>query len=171
MAGSHIRERMLKTAKRHQSSTYARKFVAPIFQRMIRAEFAADPSPTAPAVIGCEVEDVPRRMGQCVCVTCGSVQRWNSGVTGIHTGHFLASRRNSILFAEDNVAPQCSTCNTFRSGDPQAFRRWMLHVRGEDIVTHLEYLKTQSVSFSRAELVDMRLNYTDRLKAAEERMK
>src|SRR5678815_696331 len=87
-----------------------------------------------------------------------------------HTGHFLASRVNSILFEEDNVAPQCSSCNFYRSGEQQLFRKWMLEVRPE-AVERLERLKTQSKQFTRDELVDMRIGYAARLKAAEERMK
>lgn len=165
------RDRMIEKAKEYKVTTYVRKFVSPIFQRMIRAEFGADRTAFVPAVVEGSIEDVPRRVGQCACVTCGKVERWDSGIKGMHTGHFLASRRNSILFEETNVAPQCQNCNFFLSGAPRAFRIWMLHVRGEDIVTHLEQLKTQSVSFTRPELVDMRLDYTERLQAAEEKMK
>jgi hypothetical protein len=43
----------------------------------------------------------------------------------------------------------------------------MLYVRGEEVVERLERLKTESVSFDREDLVDMRIEYADRLKAAE----
>lgn len=163
--------RMIETAKQYQASTYIRKFVAPLFQKMIRAEAGADPRPYLTAVVDGEIRQVKREVGQCVCVTCGKVDSWDSGIKGMHTGHFLASRRNSILFEEMNVAPQCSHCNFYLSGAPQAFRKWMLMVRGPSVVERLEQLKTESVSFSREELVDMRINYQRRLKSAEERMK
>ncbi len=88
----------------------------------------------------------------------------------MHTGHFLASRRNSIVFEEDNVAPQCSKCNRYRSGAPQEFRQWMLAVRGEETVERLERLKTTSRQFSLDELVDMRIAFQARLRDAEARM-
>ena len=51
------------------------------------------------------------------------------------------------------------------------FRQWMISIRGEEVIERLERLKTKSVSFGRDELVDMRIAYAARLKAAEERMK
>ena len=102
-------------------------------------------------------------------MTCGKVCRWDH--KGTHAGHFLAGRRNSILFEEDNVAPQCAHCNEHLSGAQGEYRKWMIAVRGIEIVEHLERLKQQSVSFSRDELVDMRIGYMARLKAAEESMK
>lgn len=165
------RQRLIETAKKYQTSTYSRKFVSPLFQKMIRAEVGADNRPYLTAVVDLQLRQVRREIGQCVCVTCGKVDRWDSGIKGMHTGHFLASRRNSILFEEDNVAPQCSHCNFYASGAPQAFRMWMEFVRGSEVVERLEQLKTESVSFSKEQLVDMRIEYAARLKAAEERMK
>jgi len=167
------RQRMLEQARQYQTSTYMRKFVAPLFQQMIRAEFGAEPLGVAPAMMPPidAISWVPREVGQCVCVTCGTVKAWDSGIKGIHCGHFLASRRNSILLEEDNCAPQCSHCNYYRSGEQQLFRRWMLAVRGLEVVERLERLKNEVRSFGREELVDLRIGYAARLKAAEERMK
>lgn len=162
------RQRMLDTAKQYQTTTYCRKFVAPLFQKMIRAEAGADHRPYLTAVVEGQIRQVKRELGQCVCVTCGKVDRWDSGIKGMHTGHFLASRRNSILFEELNVAPQCSHCNFYLSGAPQAFRQWMEFMRGEGVIEYLQRRKTVSVSFSLDELVDMRIAYAARLKAAEE---
>jgi len=168
---SRARDRMLAKAKELQTTTYIRRFVAPTFQRMIRAEAAADRRRYITAVVDGEIRQVERDIGQCACVTCGKVLRWDGGIKGMHTGHFLPSRRNSILFVEENCAPQCSYCNYYLSGAPQKFRTWMLRVRGQDVIERLERLKTESVSFTREELVDMRIAYAARLQAAEERMK
>lgn len=164
-------QRMYDKSKEFQISTYVRKFVAPLFQKMLRAEYGADQRLFVTAVVDGEIHQVPRHVGECVCVTCGKVDAWNSGIKGIHTGHFIASRRNSILLEEDNVAPQCAGCNYYASGAPQAFRKWMLAVRGEEVVERLERLKTESVSFARMDLIDMRIEYGSRLKAAEFSMK
>ena len=83
----------------------------------------------------------------------------------------LASRRNSILYVEDNVAPQCSRCNVYRAGAANEFRKWMLEVRGAEVVERLEQLKTDVVQFTREQLVDMRLEFAARLKKAEEVMR
>lgn len=167
------RERMLEKAREYSAGTYCRKFVAPLFQKMIRASFATQSEGYgySPAVVNGDIEFVFHYFGYCVCVTCGKVDKWDSGIKGMHTGHFLASRRNSILLVEENCAPQCSSCNFYRSGAPSEFRIWMLAVRGIETIERLEALKRTSVSFTRNELVDMRIEYSRRLKAAVERMK
>ena len=163
------RQRMLEKAKEYQASTYSRRFVAPVFQRMIRAEFGADTRRYVSAVVDGELRQVRRQIGQVVCITCGFLNRWNG--RRIHTGHFIASRRNSILFEEDNVAPQCAFCNQHQSGALLEYRQWMEFVRGQEVIGRLQRLKTESRTFGREQLVDMRIYYTARLKAAEERMR
>ena len=165
------RQRLIETAKQYSANTYCRKFVAPLFQRMIRAEAGAHHGIYASAVIDGVVTQVPRRNGQCVCVTCGKVDSWDSGIKGIHCGHFLASRRNSILLEEDNCEPQCSKCNYYGSGMANEFRIWMLKMKGIEVIERLEALKRTSVSWTHDELVDMRLEFNRRLKAAELTMK
>lgn len=100
-------------------------------------------------------------------MTCGKVQAWNGGIGGMHTGHFLGSRCFSILFEEDNVAPQCSSCNRYHSGMPDQFRLWMEHVRGVEVIERLERLKATTRRFTRDELVDMRIEFKQRMKKAE----
>ena len=167
---SRKRDRMIEASRQYQTSTYIRKFVAPLFQKCIRAEWGSRPADVTPAIVDGELTMVRRERGECVCVTCGKVEPWSGGLGGMHSGHFLASRRNSILFEETNICPQCSGCNAYRSGAPQAFRQWMLACRGEEIVQRLHQLKATTVQFTREELVDMRLEYDARLKAAEKRM-
>lgn len=164
------RERLLKNAAKYQTGTYSTKFVAPVYQKMIRAEAGADYRPFVPAVVDGAIRQVRRGIGQCVCITCGNVGSWDSGLYGIHTGHFLASRCNSIIFEEDNAEPQCYECNCYRSGNPQAFRMWMIAVRGPKVVERLERLKAKSVSFTREELVDKRIQFEARLAEAIKRM-
>ncbi len=165
------RQRMIEKSEEYQTSTYVSRFVAPVFQRMIRASFAVQIAGTSKAIVGGELKEVFRRVGECVCVTCGNVEPWSGNIGGMHTGHFLGSRRFAILFEEANVAPQCSHCNYHKGGAPQEFRRWMLAVRGAGVVERLERLKATIRQFTREELVDMRIEYSARLKAAIERMK
>ncbi len=164
------RQRMLDKAKEYSTGTYVARFVAPVFQRMIRTEAAALPAGLTTAIIKGQLTEVFRHVGQCVCVTCGVVKAWNSGLGGMHTGHFLASRRNSILFDESNVAPQCSRCNRYESGKPQHFRLWMEDIRGSEEIERLEHLRNTIRKFTLDELVDMRIKYQTRFKAAEARV-
>jgi len=164
------RQRMIDSARQYQIGTYMHRFVSKVFQRMIRAEAAAVPPTFATVIKDGKLWSSYRSLGFCVCVTCGKVAPWSSGLAGMHTGHFLGSRRFSIVLEEDNVAPQCSHCNRYEGGAPQRFRQWMLAVRGREVVERLEKLKTTVRQFTREELVDMRIEFQSRLKAAEERM-
>jgi len=168
---ARARDRLLAKAKQYQLGTYSNKFVAPLFQAMIRAEAGAQPAGFYPVLFNGGIAMAHKHFGYCVCVTCSKAYPWDSGIKGMHTGHFLASRRASILFEEDNCAPQCAHCNYYASGQQQLFRKWMLEVRGIEVVERLEALKNQVRTFSREELVDMRIAFAARLKAAESRMK
>jgi len=153
------------------TTKFLNRKIAPLFQKLIRCEAGADPRQYVTAVVNGKIRQVERRVGQCVCVTCGKVDSWDSGIKGIHAGHFVASRRASILLEEDNLKPQCSRCNFYRSGAPSEFRMYMEAVAGIEVIERLQQLKTQSVSFSRDELVDMWFEFSTRLKEAIERMK
>ena len=167
----NARQKLIEKAREYGADSYCRKFVAPLFQRMIRAEDAAQPPDFSRHVWEGGICESWRERGECVCITCGDVKAWDSGIKGMHTGHFLASRRNSILLVEANCAPQCSSCNYYRSGAPNEFRQWMTAVRGLNVIERLEALKRTSVSFDREQLVDMRIEFNRRLKAAEQTMK
>lgn len=161
----------INQCKAKGNAGFLRSVLAPLFQRMIRAEWGSEATGYKIAVKNNQIVSVHRHRGQCVCITCGSIYAWDSGIKGMHTGHFAASRRNSILLLEDNVAPQCAGCNFYRDGAPVEFRLWMETVRGEQVIDRILKLKTESVTFSTDELVDRWFEYSLRLKAAKERMK
>jgi len=165
---SNARQRMIEVTKKYQVGSYSAKFTAIDFQKMIRAEAAALPAGLTPAIVDGELVDVYRHVGQCVCVSCGAVHTWNT--KEMHAGHFLSSRRFSILYDEDNVHPQCQKCNSFDDGNPQAYRLWMELMLGKKTVERLRRLKNTTVHFSKEDLVDMRIGYRTRIKAAEGKM-
>lgn len=153
--------------KKLGNTKFLKTTLARRFQKMIRAEYAAEPPGYVMAFRDGNFIHVHRELGLCVCVTCGAKDSWKK----VNCGHFLASRRPSILLVEDNVATQCVHCNRDRHGAASEYRSWMLAVRGQGVIERLERLKTQSVSFGRDELLDMWFSFTDRLKAAEKKMK
>jgi hypothetical protein len=163
------RQRMIEKAYEKQIPTYISKFVAKVFQRMIRAEAAALPAGSMTAIIKGELRAVRRGVGQCVCVTCGKVAPWTTHEGTMQTGHFLHG--GGSRFTADNVFPQCVWCNEHRSGAADDYRLWMEEVRGKETIERLTRLWATPASFTREELVDMRIGYEARLKAAIERMK
>lgn len=169
---ARARDRMIERARCLSPIRYAQKNVAPIFQQMIRAEAAAKPMGMVPAIVAGELSRVFRRVGECVCVTCGKVLPWkdNGASCGrLDTGHFLAGRTASILFEETNAHPQCVHCNQHLSGNQANYEIWMLAVYGQEVVDHLRRLKNTTRKFTHEEIVDLKISFTARLKEAEER--
>lgn len=166
------RNRMIEKAREWTIGTHTNK-VAAVYQRMVRAVEASRPEGMTPAVVNGVVSQVFRRVGECVCVTCGKVGPWKGTSIGggvIETGHFIASRRASILFEPSNSHPQCKHCNRHLSGNQSNYELWMQAVYGQDEPDRLRSMKFQTRQFTREELVDMHLEFQARLKAAEERM-
>lgn len=100
--------------------------------------------------------------GFCECVTCGKIGHYKD----MHAGHFVGSRRNAVLFEERNIHVQCNYCNTYLSGNQEAYSRYMLERYGKDVVDSLLRLRNEVVAYSREELVEKRISYMDRVKAA-----
>jgi hypothetical protein len=168
------RDRMIEKAREMSLGTYSRKFVAPVFQRMIRAEEGAKGAGMSLASVHGIVVKRFRKFGQCVCVTCGTTGPWSGAPYGggpIETGHFIAGRSASILYEPSNAHPQCKHCNRHLSGNQAHYAIWMRHVYGQEEIDRLERLKRTPRQFTREELVDMRIEYGERLRTAEERMK
>lgn len=166
------RDRMIAKFQEYTLGT-AKNKVAADFQLMVRAKSAALPPGLSPAFKDGQIVLFYRRIGECVCVTCGTVGWWKGSSIGggfIETGHFLSSRAASIIFEERNAHPQCKRCNRHLSGNQGAYTLWMSHVYGQEEIDRLERLKNKVRQFTREELVDLRIEFRARTKAAEERM-
>ena len=142
---------------------------AKVFQRMTKAEAAAEHYGWWPAVVDGKLDEVYRCVGECVCITCGKVGDWN--VKGFHCGHWIGRVHASTLLESDNVAVQCASCNEHNHGRLREYTMWMEAVRGINVMERLQVLKHQPVTFSREDLVDLRISFRDRLKVAELKMK
>ena len=153
-------EASLRMAKRWTMSTLREK-AAKDLQLCIRLEAAAQDTQTA--IVNGEFCVVASGPGECVCVTCGAVHDYKR----MHAGHFLSSRRNSILFDERGIHTQCNYCNSFLSGNAPAYRQFMLEEYGQQTIDDLERLRNQvSRTFTREELVRLRLEIRERIKRA-----
>jgi len=89
----------------------------------------------------------------------------------MHAGHWIGRVHQSTLFEPDNLAPQCDGCNEHGHGKQQEYLMWLQKVRGLNVVDRLLRLKHQPKSFLLYDLVDMRIEFSRRLKAAELKMK
>ncbi len=150
------RHRMIEKSREYTTPTYVRQFVAPVFQRMIRAEAGAQPAGLTTAISRGSARQFHRRVGECVCVTCGTVTPWTTHQGAMQTGHFI-HHVAAVRFLSDNVAPQCVWCNKHRGGAAEDYRLWMETVRGVETIERLTRLKGTKVRFTCEELVDMRI--------------
>ena len=168
------RARMLGKARELSVGTYMTRFTAPDFQRMIRAEAAADPKPYAVCVVQGEMRDVKRSVSECACVTCGKVRPWkvdkHSGKEGIDCGHFVPRQHTGAILDEKNVAPQCQYCNGPLGGNFAMFMLWMQSERAEHIDRLLAWKHTTCPFPMLWEQVDLRIGYRKRYARAVEVM-
>lgn len=165
-------DRHMKQAAKWTMGSLKNK-TAQALQKAIRAEAAAFVGNVAVIFQGA-MQTVHSPLGHCVCVTCGAVKPWDGnnvfGDDGIDAGHFLASRCNSILFAEVGIHPQCTHCNR-TGGRPEEYERYMRFKFGQDTIDELRFNKNAVVvQFTKADLVEKRIGYLDRIKAAEVRL-
>lgn len=170
---ARARQKLLDKAKEYQLGTYSNRFVAPTFQLVIRAEAAADPRRFVTAIVNGSVSQVERDLGQCVCITCGTIGPWKGNYLGggvIETGHFLGGRRASVLFEPTNAHPQCKICNRHMNGNHGCYEMWMRAVYGQDEIDRLRRIKNSDITFDRGQLVDMRIAFQKRFNAAIQKM-
>ena len=165
--------RAMDTASAKRLSTLKNE-TASALQEAIRAEYGASTKPVRfwKAAL-CKIIEYPVPSGFCACVTCGDCLLWKGNGTTwgtMHAGHFLPSRRLSILFDERNIHPQCSGCNK-ASGNPAAYFQYMRAAYGQEVIDDLHRLKhSGDVTFEREDYVRMRLSYLDRTKIAVKKM-
>jgi hypothetical protein len=153
-------------AQARKSLRKYRNKVAVDFQMMVRAEAGAKNSLVTAVLHRC-VTMVRAVTGAAACVTCGTIYPWSGGE--MHAGHFLPGRSQSILFDPRNCHPQCCYCNT-HGGYPQQYKMYMIAEYGSDVVEELYRLKHQVKSWTADELVVMRMDYKERIRAAKKKM-
>ena len=67
--------------------------------------------------------------GFCKCVTCGRVEKWDSGT--MDAGHFKSrGARSDLRFERKLIFPQCRDCNSFHSGKPKEFEAFLVELYG-----------------------------------------
>ncbi len=94
--------------------------------------------------------------GNVTCVTCGTKKHYKE----MQAGHLVPGRRNSILFDERGVYPQCYRCNICLNGNLLNYLDFMESRHGareaRKIIKDLKYKsRTESVSFTADELKEM----------------
>ncbi len=99
--------------------------------------------------------------GYCECVTCGTVKYW----TELQAGHFIPKARgNSVYFLEENIHPQCVTCNIFRGGNLTSYTLYMIDMYGRDEVDRMNKVSNEKIKITESDYEEMIIDYKKRLK-------
>jgi len=144
MSGVNMKRSVLKRSnigrnhikKTTKSISKLKKEAWDAFSRMIRMKYADN-------------------NGYIGCVTCGVGKHWKES----QAGHFLDGRRNSVLFDDRNVHPQCVKCNMYMSGNKVKYYEFMRKKYGQETIDELQYLDKIDKKFTRDELIDMTNKY------------
>ena len=100
------------------------------------------------------------------CYTCGKVAHWKT----VDAGHFQSRAKFSTRWMCDpeegmvNVAPQCKSCNGFRSGEQFKFARRLDAEFGEGTAESIEQASNQTRKYSVEELEALIDVYNRRLR-------
>ena len=82
------------------------------------------------------------------CVTCNTAKHFRE----LDCGHFIPKNKgNSIYFVEENLAPQCTYCNRFQSGNLIEYTRYMIDMYGIEKVDELRELSKTTVKFTQSD--------------------
>ena len=110
--------------------------------------------------------------GYCTCVTCGKIDKWNSGMQG---GHYIPKGHSSYwALDERNVHCQCSKCNKWGmkyGSATQQYTLYMIDMYGRDFVDEMEAKKKDQVKYYKRDYMEMIEEWTKQIKEHLERVK
>jgi Bacteriophage Lambda NinG protein len=108
--------------------------------------------------------------GICRCISCGKRDHWKK----MQGGHFIGGRSMSVLLVEDNIWPQCVSCNQHKHGNQVGFEQGLINqfgeVHGGQLVKHLKELRGKASTYTRESLADLRDTYRARIKIEQKRV-
>lgn len=94
------------------------------------------------------------------CISCGRILPFAMA----DCGHFMKRGNMATRWDEDNCAAQCISCNRFRDGNYDAFRRSLAIKLGQDKVEELIRRGHQTVKFSKSEIDEKIRYYKEQIK-------
>lgn len=106
------------------------------------------------------------KYGACRCVTCGDWAPYKE----MDGGHHFSRKINATAFDWRNVWPQCKRCNHPFSGRgmPAEYEAFLRRKFGREYES-LKAKSKMSVSYTRDQLVDMRIEYRLRIRKVKKR--
>ena len=98
--------------------------------------------------------------GKVKCCTCNNKKHWKK----MDAGHWLSRGRLATRYHEKNCHAQCITCNQFKSGNPEAYDRFIINKYGMDVFDSLIELSQTEVKWMQFEIDEMVEVYKKKIK-------
>lgn len=92
-----------------------------------------------------------REDGTFQCISCGRILPFERS----DCGYFIKERHSATRYNEDNCHAQCRTCNFFKGGNIEEFRKALVRKYGEEKVQELERMKNDISKMSEADYQEM----------------
>ena len=106
--------------------------------------------------------------GYVSCVTCGETRHYKDGMQG---GHYIPRGKTATKILEENVHPQCVSCNKYRAEAAKiAYTRWMDNYYGPEFVKELEEMAKQPKKWYRAEVEEIIKDFREQIREHKERV-
>ncbi len=96
------------------------------------------------------------------CISCGNTKSYSE----LDAGHFVPKHANNY-FSERGVNAQCRHCNSFLHGNQLGYRRGLLLLYGEEVVSELETENQPIKKFTIGELEELEAELKDKIKLLE----
>ena len=99
--------------------------------------------------------------GYVTCVTCGCRKLWNDGM---QAGHFVPrARGNAVYFLEENVHPQCYSCNVGRGGRLIEYTKFIIATYGAEKVDELLDASRKTVRYRVSDYLEIESDFRQRI--------
>ena len=83
------------------------------------------------------------------CVTCGVRKHWQE----VDGGHFVSRTYTAHKLLEENINPQCKSCNGFKGGAGAEYAIFMIDTYGREWVDNLLATKAETRKYNRVEIM------------------
>jgi len=114
----------------------------------------------ADSIFSLYIRNKHSKEGMNQCITC---QKWFP-ISELDCGHYISRQHHSLRYSEQNVAPQCRSCNRFHEGRKDEFALYLIKKYGTGILEELHKQKNVIKQFTCQELTDLIEHYKSKLK-------
>ena len=108
--------------------------------------------------------------GYCTCVTCGKVDHYKA----MQGGHFYSRRHTVFKLFEENIHPQCPSCNVYgmkTTRTQEAYRIYMEDMYGARRIRAMQKLAWRAApKFDRQEVIQFQRDLKEKIKQEEYRI-